>query len=77
MVRISWHNAHHGGIMSHEQQRQGLHDCPCVLLSYDHYSDAQGNLVNQIPNTISMMPEVTEIVACPTFVSHMPNRNSY
>ena len=29
------------------------------------------------PNTITMMPEVTEMVACPIFVSHMPDGNSY
>ena len=61
MVRISWHNAHLGGIM----------------LSYDRFSDAQGDLVNQILNTIAMMFEVTEMVACSTFVSHTLDGNSY
>ena len=56
---------------------KGLHDCLCVPLSYDYFSNARGNLVNQIPNTIAMMLEVTKIVACLTFVSHTPDRNSY
>ena len=56
---------------------KGLHDCPRVSLSYDRFSDARGDLVNQIPNIIAMMPEVTEMVACLTFVSHIPDGNSY
>ena len=56
---------------------KGLHDCPPVPLSYDRFTDARGDLVNQIPNTIVMMPKVTEMVACPTFLSHTPDLNSY
>ena len=56
---------------------KGLRDCPRVLLNYDRFFDARGDLVNRIPNTIVMMPEVTEMVVCLTFMSHMPNGNSY
>ena len=56
-----------------ENSVKGLHDCPCVLLGYDHFPNAQGNLFNKQLSTIAMMPEVTEMVMCPTFVRHMPD----
>ena len=56
---------------------KGLLDCPCVPLSYDHFFNARGDLVNQILYIISMMPEMIGIVACLTFVSHTPDGNSY
>ena len=54
-----------------------LHNCPRVPLNYDRFFDARGNLVNRILNTIVMMLEVIEMAACPTFVSHTPDWNSY
>ena len=52
---------------------KGLHNCSRVPLCYDLFFDARGDLFNKLPNTIAMMPEVTEMVASPTIVSHMPN----
>ena len=56
---------------------KGLDDCLCVPLSYDRFSATRGDSVNQILNTIAMMPEVIEMVACPTFMSHTHDGNSY
>ena len=56
---------------------KGLHNCPRVPFSYDCFFDAQGDLVNQISNIVTMMREVTKMVACPTFVGHTLDENSY
>ena len=50
---------------------KGLQDGPCVLLVYDRFSDARGNLFNNLSNPSASMLEVNEMVACPTFMSRM------
>ena len=55
---------------------KGLHNCPLVPLDYDLFSDAQGGMFNKLLNIIATMPEVTEMVTCPTFLSHMPDGSS-